>query len=337
MTTRGEMIMEQPSADTLKVILAGHWQLGGELPGADKVQQRLEDRPGVRNLVFDTREAGPLGQRALDLPDRFACILLPTKNQPQQRRTAPRGAETDRIGLGGTGKKDAARERGGCRFSLVWATKPSISSNPRPAARRREYADLNTGRAADLEPQDRATSFANHKWPDPLNRPLPIANFRHVLSDARDVLLMLDQLDMQALLSQRRHVLQPWHAVDHIAGQVVAVDLIHYGHIEWGGRCTFFLVSAHVQVGVIGASIGEPVDQPRIPVEGEDNGLVSGKKGIEVAVGEPVGMLARRLQRHQVHHIDDANLQIREVGDVAPTTCRIVGSTESCAASLVSS
>ena len=56
MATRGEMILEQPAADTLKVILAGDWKLGGELPGADKVQQRLETRPGVRNLVFDTRE-----------------------------------------------------------------------------------------------------------------------------------------------------------------------------------------------------------------------------------------------------------------------------------------
>jgi len=56
MTARGEMVIEQPSADTLKVILSGDWKLGGELPGADKVQQRLEGRPGVRNIVFDTRE-----------------------------------------------------------------------------------------------------------------------------------------------------------------------------------------------------------------------------------------------------------------------------------------
>ena len=56
MTARGEMILEQPAADTLKLILSGDWKLGGELPGADKVQQRLEERPGVRNLVFDTRE-----------------------------------------------------------------------------------------------------------------------------------------------------------------------------------------------------------------------------------------------------------------------------------------
>jgi phospholipid/cholesterol/gamma-HCH transport system permease protein len=50
------MIMEQPSADTLILILSGDWKLGGELPGADKVQQRLEGRPGVRTIVFDTRE-----------------------------------------------------------------------------------------------------------------------------------------------------------------------------------------------------------------------------------------------------------------------------------------
>lgn len=55
MTARGEMVMEQPSGETLKVILSGDWKLGGEMPGADKVQQRLADRPGVRSLVFDTR------------------------------------------------------------------------------------------------------------------------------------------------------------------------------------------------------------------------------------------------------------------------------------------
>ena len=56
MTPRGEMVIEQPSSDTLKVLLAGHWKLGGELPGADTVQQTLEGNPGVRNLVFDTRD-----------------------------------------------------------------------------------------------------------------------------------------------------------------------------------------------------------------------------------------------------------------------------------------
>ncbi|MFZ5447309.1 MAG: MlaE family ABC transporter permease [Thermodesulfobacteriota bacterium] len=58
MTARGEMTMEQPSADTLKVILSGHWKLGGDLPGADKIQKTVQDRPEVKNIVFDTRELG---------------------------------------------------------------------------------------------------------------------------------------------------------------------------------------------------------------------------------------------------------------------------------------
>jgi phospholipid/cholesterol/gamma-HCH transport system permease protein len=56
MTARGEMSMEQPSAETLKVILSGPWKLSGELPGADKVEAMLKSKPGIRNLVFDTRE-----------------------------------------------------------------------------------------------------------------------------------------------------------------------------------------------------------------------------------------------------------------------------------------
>lgn len=55
MAARGDMSLEQPAADTLKVILSGQWKLGGELSGAEKVEQRLRDRPGVRNVVFDTR------------------------------------------------------------------------------------------------------------------------------------------------------------------------------------------------------------------------------------------------------------------------------------------
>ena len=58
MTPRGEMVMEQPSADTLKVILSGDWKLSAELPGADTIQQGLKTRPGVRNLVIDASELG---------------------------------------------------------------------------------------------------------------------------------------------------------------------------------------------------------------------------------------------------------------------------------------
>jgi phospholipid/cholesterol/gamma-HCH transport system permease protein len=56
MTVRGGMSLEQPSADTLQVILSGQWKLGSELPGTDKIQQTLQDRPGVRKIAFETRQ-----------------------------------------------------------------------------------------------------------------------------------------------------------------------------------------------------------------------------------------------------------------------------------------
>jgi phospholipid/cholesterol/gamma-HCH transport system permease protein len=58
MTARGELILEQPSADTLKVILSGDWLLEGEPPKAETVQQRLENTPALRRLVFDSQKLG---------------------------------------------------------------------------------------------------------------------------------------------------------------------------------------------------------------------------------------------------------------------------------------
>jgi phospholipid/cholesterol/gamma-HCH transport system permease protein len=55
MTARAEVSLEQLSADTLMVKLSGYWKLGGDLPRADEVRQALQDRPGVKIIVFDTR------------------------------------------------------------------------------------------------------------------------------------------------------------------------------------------------------------------------------------------------------------------------------------------
>ena len=59
--------------------------------------------------------------------------------------------------------------------------------------------------------------------------------------------------------------------------------------------------------------VGQPVNQPRIAVEGEDDRLVGGEQRVEIVIRKPVRMLARRLQLHQVDDVDDANLQVRGV------------------------
>jgi phospholipid/cholesterol/gamma-HCH transport system permease protein len=51
-----ELRLQQPSADTLRVGLAGNWTIGTELPSLDEVAQRLETAPQVRRLAFEVQE-----------------------------------------------------------------------------------------------------------------------------------------------------------------------------------------------------------------------------------------------------------------------------------------
>lgn len=59
--------------------------------------------------------------------------------------------------------------------------------------------------------------------------------------------------------------------------------------------------------------IGELVDQPGVAVEVEDHRLVSGEQAVELALGRAMGMLAGGLQLVEVHHVGEANFQLRQV------------------------
>jgi hypothetical protein len=60
------------------------------------------------------------------------------------------------------------------------------------------------------------------------------------------------------------------------------------------------LVTAHMQIRMIGAPISEAVNQPGITVIGEHDRLVGGEQLFEVAIGQTMRMLARLLQLHQI-------------------------------------
>ena len=61
------------------------------------------------------------------------------------------------------------------------------------------------------------------------------------------------------------------------------------------------------------AAVGEAVDQRRVTVIGEDHRCVGCEQRIVVAIGQSVRMLGIGLEAHEVDHIDDSNLQIRQV------------------------
>ena len=51
------------------------------------------------------------------------------------------------------------------------------------------------------------------------------------------------------------------------------------------------------------------MDEPGIAVESENNRPVFRKDAVVIFFAQAVGMLALRLQRHEVHDIDDADFQ----------------------------
>src|SRR5260370_5656097 len=111
----------------------------------------------------------------------------------------------------------------------------------------------------------------------------------------------------------RSDALQSRDAVDHIASEMNSIQIVRDGHVERCGCGSFFVVSAQVEIVVIGAGIREAVNEPRIAVIGKDDGLVGCEEGIEFTVGEAMRMFAGRLDGHQVDDVDDADFNVGEM------------------------
>ena len=52
----GELLLSQPSEDTLTLVLSGRWNLGEALPSAEEVRQKVESAPHIRQIAFDTEK-----------------------------------------------------------------------------------------------------------------------------------------------------------------------------------------------------------------------------------------------------------------------------------------
>src|SRR5665647_2799541 len=108
--------------------------------------------------------------------------------------------------------------------------------------------------------------------------PLPVSDFRHVFAVLVDVLLVLDKLVLELLLQVDASVAGLWQAVDGVHHEMEAVQIVQYRHVEGRRDSALFLVTADVDVVVVRATVGQPVNQPRIGMEGEDDRLVLGEE-----------------------------------------------------------
>ena len=113
------------------------------------------------------------------------------------------------------------------------------------------------------------------------------------------------------MLAQVRGALgQAGDSVDDVDDEVETVEVVEHDHVERRGGGALLLVAAHVDVVVVGAPIGQAVDQQRVAVVGEDHGPVGGEQRVELVRGEAVRMLAVGLQTHQIDDVHHPHLQL---------------------------
>src|SRR5258708_20317788 len=107
-----------------------------------------------------------------------------------------------------------------------------------------------------------------------------------------DVTLVFEEFLAQTLLGVRVRVLEARNTVDGVGGEMKAVEFVENRHVERSGDGAFFLVAVNVKISVVFAAIGEAMNERRITVISEDDGLVCGVHGFQAASRTSLGIFA---------------------------------------------
>jgi len=89
-----------------------------------------------------------------------------------------------------------------------------------------------------------------------MSAPFPVCYLGHIVSVPANELLVLDELVANRLLGVCGSRSKLRHAVDHVAHQVEAVEIVQHAHVERRARGTLFFVAAHVKVRVARSPVG---------------------------------------------------------------------------------
>src|SRR3569833_3665150 len=107
--------------------------------------------------------------------------------------------------------------------------------------------------------------------------PYPVADFWHVLSADDDVIGVLGELVAHELAQVGGPVAELRNSVDGINDQMEPVEVVADDHVERGSRGALIFEAADVEVVVVIAAICEPVNEPWIAMEGNQDRLVGRK------------------------------------------------------------
>src|SRR5271165_678757 len=131
-------------------------------------------------------------------------------------------------------------------------------------------------------------------------RPPPSCDFWAVNAVLECIALARDLLVAEPLLGVASNLLQRRGPVNHVHRQTKSVGLVFDRQLHRSIDVPLLLVAPHVQISVL-ATVRQPVNQPGIAVEVEDDWLVNREQRIEVPVRQPVRMFRVRFQLEQIH------------------------------------
>src|SRR6201986_4614228 len=127
-----------------------------------------------------------------------------------------------------------------------------------------------------------------------IRHPFPVADLRVVLTVLAGVTTGGEARIGHLLTEHRGPAGQPVDPVDDLHHQVEAVQVVEHHHVERRRRGAALLEAADVHVMVVGATVGEPVDQPRITVVSENDRLVAAAQSVGYLVHETIWVILGR-------------------------------------------
>ena len=89
-----------------------------------------------------------------------------------------------------------------------------------------------------------------------MSSPFPVSDLGHIVAVPANEFLVLDELVANRLLGVCGSCSKFRHAVDHVAHQVEAIEIVQHAHVERRARGTLFFVAAHVKISMAGSPVG---------------------------------------------------------------------------------
>lgn len=117
-----------------------------------------------------------------------------------------------------------------------------------------------------------------------LVRPRPVCGLGHIDAVLMSVIAAGDLLVQESLLGVTTYFLQLGNTIHDIHRQAEAVDVVVNRKFQRRVNAALFLITADVDVVVVGAPVGKTMNQLGVAVEVEHHWLVRGEERIEVAV-----------------------------------------------------